>query len=492
MKQLYRFLFFVNIILQFFCENQLSANDIIKVNKGNVIHCFVSSDPQTDYFIKNIFENWEPETFNLFEQVRDKNSVAINIGAWVGTNAIWLSKNFKHVITVEPDIESFKCLKNNLNSSDCSNITLVTQPVMDITKKVIFGPQGNKLNESTSCVKKKSDNFQDYTVKSITFKQLIHDYVYDNETLKNSKISFITCDIEGGEEHILEDVLHFAYNNDCKVFMSFHVDKWKDKNIDEFAYLFKYFRSNCPEENVVEFIKKNPLASLLFEPMENGVLFKKNISIVIIGYNQYTYIKNMVEQVEKFTNDIIIVDNQSSYQPLLDYYKNDFKYTVLKKNYNYGYIVYHQKFVQDLVGDIYIITDPDLKFNPKLPSNFLNDFIEISNHFEANRVGFALLIDTDDIREDTTCYGQSIQIWEKRFWLNKVIYPKNPNLELYHASLDTTFCLVNRRFKNEHIRVAGDYTCIHIPWHKNFKQQLQEGEYEYYVRGNNSSNWNEK
>lgn len=492
LKRLYHFLFFIPFLLQFFFGYQLIAQDIITVNKGNVIHKFSPNDPQTDYFIRYIFENWKPEVFKVFEEVKDTNSIAINIGGWVGTQAIWLSKNFKHVISVEPDTESFKCLKNNLNCSGSSNITLVSQPVMDLTKKVIFGPKDNKLNEATSCVKNKSDNFQDYTVQSITFKQLIHDYVYQNESLKNSRISFITCDIVGGEENILEDIFHFAYNNGSKVYLSFYLNYWKEKDLDEFAYLFKYFKSNCPEVDVVEFIKKNPTASLLFEPQENGVLFKKNIPVVIIGYNQLTFIKNMVEQVEKFTKDIIIVDNQSSYPPLLDYYKNEFKYTVLRKNYNYGYVVYNQKFVQDLVGDVYIITDPDLKFNPKLPDNFLNDFMDISNHFEANRVGFALLIDADDIREDITCYGQSIHDWEKRFWLNKVAYSKNPNLELYQAPLDTTFCLVNRRFKNEHIRVAGDYTCMHIPWHKNFKQQLPDGEYEYYVRGNNSSNWNEK
>ena len=49
--------------------------------------------------------------------------------------------------------------------------------------------------------------------------------------------------------------------------------------------------------------------------------------------------------------------------------------------------------------------------------------------------------------------------------------------------------MINRTFKSGSIRVAGDYTCIHIPWHKNFQKKLDENEYESYLTGNNSTNW---
>jgi FkbM family methyltransferase len=491
MKQFYRLLFFTSTVLFQLSNSCVHAteSEIFTVNKKNVVHKFVSSDPKTDYFVKNIFENWECETFDVFDQVKDKDSIAIDIGAWIGTTSIWLSKNFQHVVAVEADYESIKCLQNNLNQSECSNITIAPKPVMDVTKKVVFGPRGNTLNESISYIKEKSDNPLDYCTYSITFKQLIHDYVYENEALKNTKISFIKCDIEGGEENILEDVLHFAYNNNCKVYMSFHVNWWQDKKIEEFAYLFKYFKTGCLGEDVLEYVKNNPFGSLLFEPIDAGVLIKKNIPVVIIGYNQYTFIKNMVEQLEKYTKDIIIVDNKSDFQPLLDYYKNDFKYTVLRKNTNFGSNVYTQKSVQDLVGNLYVITDPDLKFNSKLPDNFLQDFIEVSNHFEAERVGFALSIEAEDLRTDAFIYGQSIKEWESRFWKTKLPYLKNQLMTLYDAPIDTTFCLINRKFNTGNIRVAGDYTCIHIPWHLDFQKQLVLGEYESYLKSNISTNW---
>jgi len=466
-----------------------SLPDFIVVNKKNVTYQFVRVDQPTDHFTQNIFPVWENETFEVFDQVKDKEAIAIDIGAWIGTTAIWLSKNFHHVVTVEPDYKSVDCLRKNLAASSCSNVSLCDRPLSNTAQNVVFGPRGPLLNESISYIKNCIDSEKDYTVKSITFKQLLYDFIFNNEVLKNRKVSFIKCDIEGGEEDILEDILHFAYNNQCKVYMSFHLDWWKSKKITEFEYLFKYFKINCPERNICEYLAKDPWASLLFEPLDAGVLVKKNMSAVVIGYNQYTFIKNMVEQLEKYTSDIIVIDNASSYQPLLNYYANAFKYTILKQKENYGHNVYRADRIQKIVGDLYLLTDPDLQFNANLPENFIREFIDIMNYFQASRVGFALFINSDDIRTDVTFSGRSIKEWESQFWQKPLIYPPIPRMELYNADIDTTFCLVNRKFQGHHIRVAGDYTCFHIPWHNNFQCQLDEGEYQSYLINNISTNW---
>lgn len=466
-----------------------ASSDLISINKNNVTYHFVPFDEPTDHFTRDIFENWEPETFAVFEQVKDKEAIAIDIGAWIGTTAIWLSKNFHHVIAVEPDYKSVNCLQKNLAASDCLNVSLSDRPLSNTCQKVIFGSRGAELNASISYIKNQSDNSHDYMVRPITFKQLIYDYVYDQETLKNRKISFIKCDIEGGEEDILEDILHFAYNNQCKVYMSFHLSWWKSKKITDFEYLFKYFKTNLPGQNICDILTKYPFASVLFEPIDAGVLVKKNMTALIIGYNQYTYIKNMVQQLEKYTSDIIVVDNASTYQPLLDYYDQDFKYTLLRQKFNYGVYICNGEYVQKLVGDVYLLSDPDLKFNPNLPDNFIQELVGISNHFQANKVGFALNITADDIRTDLLLTGVTMQMHESVFWKDPLSFPPNPSLELYRADIDTTFCLVNRRYGGFPIRVAGDFTCFHLPWHTNFQHQLLEGECEAYLINNRSTNW---
>ena len=469
-----------------------NGSNFIEVEKKNILHKFVRFDQPTDHFTQNVFPAWENDTFEVFEYVKDPNGIAIDLGAWIGATTIWLSKNFHHVVAVDADRESIKCLRLNLEASRCSNVTICDKPVMDTSQPVVFGPRGSILNESISYIKTHSDNPLDYIVKSITFKQLIHDTIYANDELSPHKISFIKCDIESGEENILEDVLHFAFYNKCPVYMSFHISWWTSKKITDFDYLFEHFDvGNASINNISGFLQNNPFSSLLLIPKKDEEdLIKQNVTSVIIGYNQYTYIKNMVSQLEKYTKDIVIIDNNSTYQPLIDYYNNEFKYSLLKQKMNYGYTVYQSRWVKDITGNVYILTDPDLQFNKNLPREFIRELINLSNYFRADRVGFALFIDSDDIREDITHVGFTIKEWENQFWQHRLPYPLNSNLELYSAPIDTTFCLINRKHQgNNCIRVAGDYTCIHIPWHINFQIGLQENEYESYLNGNVSTNW---
>lgn len=468
-----------------------SERDYIVVNKKDVLHTFVPFDTSTDHFVRDVFATWENETFDVFDQVKDPTGIAIDLGAWIGTTAIWLSKNFSHIIAVDADLVSLKCLRMNLAASQCSNVTVCERPVAEKSEKVVFGTRGDALNESISYIKKDFDKSDDYNVQSITFKQLIHDYIYKNEQLKSQKIAFIKCDIEGGEEDVIEDILYFAYHNKSKVYLSFHLNWWKSRRIGDFEYLFKFFKTNCPRADICAYLQQNPFASILFEPLDDaGILIKRNIPVVIIGYNLYTYIKDMVTQLEKYTSDIIIVDNNSSYEPLINYYKNDFKYTLLQQNTNHGHTVCYHDFVQKLVGDIYLLTDPDLQFNSKLPDDFISVLIDISKCFGARKVGFALCIDADDIRTDVFYQGLTIKEWEDNFWRRPLEYPINPTMKLYDAAIDTTFCLVNKKSAHESmIRIAGDYTCFHLPWHNEFKSRLQPGEHEAYLRNNVSSSW---
>jgi FkbM family methyltransferase len=474
----------------------LSADNYIVVNKQGVIHKFARFGGETDHFTGNVFHSWENDTFEVFEQVKNKEDIAIDLGAWIGTTSIWLAKNFNHVISVEADKVSVECLKKNLEASECPNVTVCSQPVADTSRTMIFGPLGTDLNQSISCIKEKSNHPLDYQTKSITFKQLLFDHIFSNEALKYKNISFIKCDIEGGEENIIEDMLHFAYYNNAKVYLSFHRTWWTKKTIEEFEYLFQFFdirsADNSPITNVCEYIKEHPFASLLFIPnQKKGVLVKKNLTAFIIARNLVTYIKNMVNQLEKYTNDIVIIDNASNFEPLLTYYQDEYRYCLLRMKENFYSSVWTKNEIQKLAGDIYIITDPDLQLNPNLPQNFIDELITIQNHFQVERCGFALNHTADDIRTDVTIgpNKDTIYSWEAPMWIGKQKYPLNENLEIYSAGIDTTFCIINKHLGPGGIRVAGNYTCLHLPWHKGFQDKLLEGEYESYLHGNPTSNW---
>lgn len=270
-----RFLFFLLLFRLSFADESIDRlngsiyvdDESITVIKEGVIHTFVKSDEGTDHFILNAFAYWEPETFEIFTEVKDPESIAIDLGAWIGTTSIWLANHFYHVIAVEADKVSLEWLQKNLTASECQNVTICDHPVYSTAENVIFGSQTDRLNESVSCIKNKAGKPDDYVVRSITFNQLVFDYVYADETLKDRKIGFIKCDIEGGEEHILEDLLSFVYYNKARALISFHLEWWKTKKISDFASLFKFFKTDCPYQDIVEYLESHPFESILFEPL---------------------------------------------------------------------------------------------------------------------------------------------------------------------------------------------------------------------------------
>lgn len=496
--------FFLSIFLSF---SLLANQEYIQVEKHGVLHNFVPSDEHTDHFVRDIFPWWEEDTFAVFEKVKDPNKIAIDIGAWIGATTIWLSKNFHHVLAVECDTQSVDCLKKNLEASDCHNVLICDRPIAAKAEKVTFGPRFDRLNQSTSYIKESPDHETDYTIKSITLKQAIFDYLFVHEHLVDNEIGFIKCDIEGGEEEIIEDLLHLCHHRQCPLYIEFHLEWWKSRKISEIAYILQYFDytafksrfdagngepTNFTPTDLIDFLEKNPFGAVLFQPKpDKQACFKKKIPAVIIGFNQPTYIRNMVKQLEKYTHDIVILDNNSDSPSLLDYYENEYKYTLLSMGYNYGHWVYLHKKAKKLVGDLYLLTDPDIQLNPHLPDDFIEKLHEISNDLSAHRLGCALEIDSEDIREDIIAAGgMSIKDWESQHWIKRVDYPKDPSLEIYEAGVDTTFCLLNQKYYTDNrYRIAGDYTCKHLPWYKNFEQKLEEGELEHYQKNNNSTTW---
>ena len=248
--------------------NITNANNYITMTKKGVLYNFVPFDKTTDTWIKNVFPHWEPETFDVFDLVKDSQGIAIDIGSWIGATTIWLSKYFLHVIAVDADKVSVVCLENNLKASGCSNFTICNNAISDKNIDVIFGPAGGqKLNDSMSLIKDQVYSPDDYIIKAITLENLLNATIYNNEQLKSKKISFIKCDIEGGEENIIQELLSFAYQNKINIYLSFHLDWWKAKDITRFENLFKNFKNNCPNANIYEYLKKDPFGSVLFEPL---------------------------------------------------------------------------------------------------------------------------------------------------------------------------------------------------------------------------------
>ena len=218
-----------------------------------------------------------------------------------------------------------------------------------------------------------------------------------------------------------------------------------------------------------------------------------DIPIVVICWNNYYFVKNFVNQIKKYNHNIILLDNNSSYQPLLDYYKeikNELKDKIEIRllEQNYGHTVYLQ--LKNTLPDIYILSDPDLQLNNNMPNNFAEILLNISNKYKIYKVGCAL--DLSDMNNFIECpnytNNKSIYAHEIQFWKNKII----DEYEIYNASIDTTFCLINNNYLTDDtikgIRIAGNFTTKHLPWYKDYiKTNITTDEINHWKKNNKSS-----
>jgi hypothetical protein len=224
--------------------------------------------------------------------------------------------------------------------------------------------------------------------------------------------------------------------------------------------------------------------------LAEGFATNQEIPIFIISYNQYTFVKSMVEQLRPYTTNIYVIDNKSTYEPLIEYLKeiDGNKATVLWMPENYGHKVYERDEIIALGGEKYIVTDPDLLLNPNLPPNFIEILAELSDKYKTNKIGFALDI-KDNINIKKKYNGKTLPEHESGYWSQPV---PDPNYTLYRADIDTTFALINKKYYvkgalDNSIRVAGDFTCKHRPWLNDWETDLERGELEHYLNTNNKS-----
>jgi len=180
-------------------------------------------------------QTWEPFTFEVFNKLKDKDKVAIDIGGWIGPTTIFLSKKFKEVITIEADNVAFDSLSKNIKDNFCENVTLHNKAFYNSKSNHVFFGVNNFQFEpifgsSTSQTKTESSNDTDYMIETINIYDIIKDVNPNN-------IGLIKVDIEGGDEDVFEELMIVGSKYGWKIWISFHYGWWKDKNVDRFTHL---------------------------------------------------------------------------------------------------------------------------------------------------------------------------------------------------------------------------------------------------------------
>lgn len=201
-----------------------------------------------------------------------------------------------------------------------------------------------------------------------------------------------------------------------------------------------------------------------------------DIPIVINNFNRLSTTKKLADDISKlgYTN-IHILDNNSTYPPLLEWY-GGCSYTVERCSYNYGQLaVYNSDYINKF-SDWIAYSDSDIELNQSTPRDFIERLIATAEKYNRLKAGLALRI--DDLPD--TQYANYAKWVEEKFW------KKELEKDVYDADIDTTFSVikVGQPFQYQALRLAGDFTAKHIPWYIDY-DNLSEEE-KYYIEHSSS------
>lgn len=214
----------------------------------------------------------------------------------------------------------------------------------------------------------------------------------------------------------------------------------------------------------------------------------KNIPIVILNRDRLESVKLLINcLISRGYTNIVIIDNGSTYQPLLDWYasSNDFNVYVNTSVPQNNHALYNllnirdEFFVKLLQDSWYVFTDSDLILHDSVPDNFIDDLINICIKYDKEKVGLGIHV--DDMHEElftNTDYWELMNFmkdYENQFTRNGGPYniveiqsDDNPCV-LYDAPIDTTFavCKPNSQpIGNRNcIRTGYPYLSKHLPFY---------------------------
>src|SRR3974390_810970 len=183
---------------------------------------------------------------------------------------------------------------------------------------------------------------------------------------------------------------------------------------------------------------------------------------------------------------IVLVDNASTYPPLLEYYaQTPHKVVKLGRNLGPGAI-----WKADLLESVpsrsgYVLTDSDVVPDENAPYDSVDRFADLLNrHQDVDKVGFGLRI--DDL-PDCYRFKREVVDWELQFWEDEGARG------VFGADLDTTFALYRPQIRTSTLsalRTGSPYVARHVPWYMDSASPSEEEAYYRQHASLEMTNWN--
>jgi hypothetical protein len=220
-----------------------------------------------------------------------------------------------------------------------------------------------------------------------------------------------------------------------------------------------------------------------------STLSNKTVPVFIISFNRVSYIQQVIESIERLGfQNITIVDNASTYEPLLDYLSKS-SHRVVRLPQNFGHLALwrSERFSRIIDRERFILNDSDVAPAPDCPTDiaeFLDDVLE--RYPRHTKAGLSLRI--DDL-PDFYAFKDQVLAWETPFWETVL---DDGHCE---AAIDTTFALYRPGIHCDEerwwrsIRTAPPYSAVHLPWYQNTGNLSAEDAYYQRAVAGISSQW---
>lgn len=190
--------------------------------------------------------------------------------------------------------------------------------------------------------------------------------------------------------------------------------------------------------------------------------------------NRLLPLKKLIEALKsRGYNNIVVIDNMSTYKPLLDWYKEE-NINVYSCQSNYGHKAleccrtnedqFKEKYLQIIENEYFVYTDSDVVPVDEIPNDFIEDMIDMSKTYNISKLGLSLKV--DDIPDHFSLKKEVID-HENRFFTSGYIEDKR--CQIFKAAVDTTFAIHVPGFPSTHsknaYRTGGNYFARHMPWY---------------------------
>lgn len=191
-----------------------------------------------------------------------------------------------------------------------------------------------------------------------------------------------------------------------------------------------------------------------------------NTPIFIQNFNQLTYLKKQVSWfLQAGYRNIVIIDNASSYPPLLRYYEElgpSGSVRIIRRTETNGKLaLWKEGILQQLnIAEEFVFTSSDIVPDRCCPGDVVAYLAsQLRNHGQIFKIGLGLRV--DDLPE-SYAFRPEVLVWESRFWRAPVARG------LFMAPIDATFALYRAGSEfalTPALRTGWPYVARHEPWY---------------------------